>query len=69
MEYKLIEKCVLPLYYGHLLDKLRHFSRGSQSAKEYVAKFNELLIRCRGLSNEGDIQVLSRFITYLQHDL
>src|SRR4051812_14350246 len=39
------------------------------SGKNYVAKFDEFYIRCRDLSTESDIQIVSRFINGLRHDL
>ena len=39
-------KYVPPSFYVHLLDKRHQFTQDNKSAKEYVAKFDEFLIRC-----------------------
>jgi len=43
-------KYMMPSFYARLLDKWHKFTQGNKSAKEYVAKFNEFLIRCSTLN-------------------
>jgi len=62
MKDKLKGKYVSPSYYARLLDKWHRFSQGNKSAKEYVAKFDEFLIRCSVLSTEGETQIIFRFL-------
>lgn len=40
---------------ARLLNQRHHFSQESLSVKDYVSKFNEFFICCRGLSTESDI--------------
>ena len=69
MKTQLKQKYLPHSYYPRLLDKWNQFYQGSKSAKEYVAKFDEFLIRCSMLEIETPMQVLSRFRTRLREDL
>lgn len=48
------------------MDSWHQHTHGNKSAKEYVDKFNEFLIRCNTLNKEGETQILSRFRTDLR---
>ena len=69
MKTQLKQKYLPPSYYLRLLDKWNQFYQESKSAKEYVAKFDEFLIRCSLIETETPMQVLSRFRAGLREDL
>ena len=52
-----------------LMDNWHQYTQGNKSAKEYVEKFDEFLIRCSTLHKEGETQILSRFKVGLRDDL
>ena len=43
-------KYMPPSFYARFLDKWHQFIQGNKSANEYVAKFDEFLIRCSTLT-------------------
>jgi len=51
------------------MDNWHQYTQGNKSAKEYVEKFDEFLIRCSTLHKEGETQILSRFKVGLRDDL
>jgi len=51
------------------MDKWHPYTQGDKSIKEYVAKFDEFLIKCRTFSKEGQAQILYRFRARLREDL
>jgi len=68
MKDELKGKYMPPSYYARLLDRWYQFNQGNKSAKEYIAKFDEFLIRW-ALNTEGETQILSRFRVELREDL
>jgi len=62
-------KYVPPSFSDCLMDKWHQYNQGNKSAKKYVAKFDEFLIRCSTFSKEGQAQILSRFRVGLREDL
>jgi len=44
---------------NRLLDNWQRFTLGTKSTKDYVAQFDEFLIRCNALGTESEVQVLS----------
>ena len=69
MKTQLKQKFFPPSYYSRLLDKWNQFYQEIKSAKEYVAKFDEFLIRYSTLKTKTLMQVLSRFRAGLREDL
>ena len=69
MKEDLETKYVPPSFSDRLMDKWNQYIQGNKSAKEYVAKFNEFLIRCSTINKEGQTQVLSKFRARLREDL
>ena len=59
----------VPLSFSdRLMNKWHQYNQDNKSAKEYVAKFDEFLIRCSTFSKEGQAQILSRFRARLRED-
>jgi len=54
MKDELKGKYVPPFYYACLLNKRHQFSHDNKSTKEYVAKFDEFLIRCSVIGTESE---------------
>jgi len=53
MKDELKGKYVPSSFSNRLMDKWHQYTQGNKSAKEYVAKFNEFLIRCSTFSKGG----------------
>jgi len=51
------------------MDNWHQHTQGNKSAKEYVEKFDEFLIRCSTLHKECEAQIFSRFRADLRDDL
>ena len=51
------------------MDKWHQYTQSNKSAKEYVAKFDEFLIRCNTLITEKQAQIHSKFRAGLKGDL
>jgi len=62
-------KIVQPSFGDHLMDKWHQYIQGNKSAKEYVVKLNESLIRCSTFSKERQAQIISKFRAILREDL
>ena len=69
MKDELKDKHMLPSYYARLLDRWHQFNQDNKSAKEYVAKFDEFLIKCSALNPEGKAQILSKFRARVRKDM
>jgi len=68
MKDELKGKYVPPSFSDRLMDKWHQHNQGNKSAKEYIAKFDEFLIRCSISSKKGQAQILSRFRAGLRED-
>ena len=66
MKDELKGKYVLPYYYACLLNRRHQFSHDNKSTKEYVAKFDEFLIRCSVIGTESEAPF--QFRTGLRED-
>ena len=51
------------------MDNWHQHTQGNKSAKEYIEKFKEFLIRCSTLQKKGEAQILSKFKAGLRDDL
>jgi len=51
------------------MDKWHQYTQDNKSAKEYVTKFNEFLIKCSTFSKEGQAQIFSRFRVRFREEL
>ena len=51
------------------MDNWHQYTQGNKSAKEYVKKFDEFLIKCITFHKEGEAQILSIFRADLKDDL
>jgi len=69
MKEELEVKYVSPSFSARLIDNWHQHTQDNKSAKEYVEKFDEFLIRCNTLHKEGETQILSRFRADLRDDL
>jgi len=69
MKEELETKRVPPSFSARLMVNWHQHTQGNKSAKKYVEKFDEFLIRCSTLHKEGEAQILSRFRTGLRDDL
>ena len=69
MKDELREKYVPPSFSACFMDEWYQYTQGNKSAKEYVTKFDEFLIRCNTLNIERHAQILSRFRAGLRGDL
>ena len=69
MKEKLKGKYVPPSFSDRLMDKWHQYTQGNKLEKEYVAKFDEFLIRYSTFSKEGQAQILSRFRVRLKRKL
>jgi len=61
MKDKLTDKYVPTSYLDCLLDEWRRFTQCTNSAKDYVAQFDEFLIRCSTFGTKNSTQIFSRF--------
>jgi len=52
MKDELKGKYVPPLFSDRLMDKWHQYNQNNKSAKEYIAKFDEFLIRCSTFNKE-----------------
>jgi len=60
----------MPLSFNdRLMDKWHQYTQSNKSAKEYVAKFDEFLIRYSTFSRKRQAQILSMFRSRLREDL
>ncbi|XP_073012262.1 uncharacterized protein [Typha latifolia] len=69
MKNELKCKYLPPSYYPKLLDRWNRLTQGSKSAKDYVAAFDELLVRCSVIESETPMKILSRFRAGLREEL
>ena len=69
MKEVLETKYVPPSFNARLMNNWHQHTQGNKSAKGYVEKFKEFLIRCSTLHKEGEAQILSRFRAGLRDDL
>ncbi|XP_072962671.1 uncharacterized protein [Typha angustifolia] len=69
MKNELKHKYLPPSYYPKLLDRWNRLTQGSKSAKDYIAAFDELLVRCSVIESETPMQILSRFRASLHEEL
>ena len=69
MKNELKSKYVPPLFSDRLMNKWHQYTQDNKSAKEYVTKFDEFLLRCSTFSKEGLPQILCRFSARLREDL
>ncbi|XP_072987259.1 uncharacterized protein [Typha latifolia] len=69
MKNELKRKYLPPSYYPMLLNKWNRLTQGSKSAKDYVAAFDQLLVRCSVIESETPMQILSRFRAGLCEEL
>jgi len=69
MKERLETKYVPPSFSAHLMDNWHQHTQGNKSAKEYVKKFDEFIIRCSTLHRENEAQILSRFRVSLKENL
>jgi len=69
MKDELREKYMPTLFSVCLMDEWHQYTQGNKSAKEYVTKFDEFLIRCNTLNTEGQAQIFSTFRDTLRGDL
>ena len=53
MKDELKGKYVPPSFSDRFMDKWHQYNQGNKSAKEYVVKFDEFLIRCSTFSKKG----------------
>ena len=67
MKAKLREKYLPVSYHQRLLDQWHRLTQGNKSVTEYIAKFDELAMRC-GI-NESESVILSRFRSGLHDDV
>ena len=67
MKDKLREKYLPPCYHQRLLDQWQKLTQGNRPADEYIAKFDEYLMRCN--VNEDPAVTLSRFRAGLRDDI
>ena len=51
------------------MDKWHQYTQCNKSIKEYVAKFDEFLIRCSTTNKKRQTQILSRFRVGLRENL
>ena len=69
MKDKLRDKYVPASYFDHFLDDWHCLTQDIKSVKDYVAQFNEFLIRCSIIDTESSTQILSRFRDGLRENL
>ena len=69
MKKELKIKYVPLLFSARLIDNWHQYTQDNKSAKEYVKKFDEFLIRYSTLYKEGEAQILFRFSAGLRDDL
>ena len=67
MKAKLREKYLPVSYHQRLLDQWHRLVQGNKSVTEYIAKFDELAMRC-GI-DESESMILSRFRSGLHDDV
>ena len=51
------------------MDNWHQYTQANKSAKEYVEKFNEFLMRCSIFHKKGEAQILFRFRAGIRDDL
>ena len=61
MKEELETKYVLLSFSARLMDNWHQHTQSNKSAKKYVEKFNEFLIKCSTLHKEDEAQILFRF--------
>jgi len=61
MKNELQTNYVSPSLSARHTDKWHQYTQGNKSAKEYLTKFDEFLIKCSTLNTEGKAQTLSSF--------
>jgi len=69
MKEELETKHVQPSFRARLMDNWHQYTQSNKSAKKYVKKFDEFLIRYSTLRKEDETQILSRFRDSLRDDL
>jgi len=69
MKEELETKYVLLSFSARLMDNWHQHTQSNKSAKKYVEKFNEFLIKCSTLHKKSEAQILSRFKAGLRDDL
>ena len=67
IKVELKKKYILPIFRDRLLDKLSSLKQGNMTVKEYMNKFDELVVRCD--IQENSRLTLSRFRTGLRPTL
>ena len=69
MKNKLRDKYVPTSYFDRLLDDWHWFTQDTKSAKDYLAQFDEFLIRCSTFGTKSITQVISQFRAGLREDI
>ncbi|KAI0507857.1 hypothetical protein KFK09_013985 [Dendrobium nobile] len=69
MKRELKQKYLPPSYFPRLLDRWNRLTQGSKPVKDYIASFDDYLIRCKGETSTTPAQILSMFRTGLREDL
>jgi len=69
MKKELETKYVSPSFSARLIDNWHQHTQGNKTAKEYVLKFDEFLIRCSTLHKKGEAQILSKIRAGLRDNL
>ena len=67
MKAKLREKYVPMSYHQRLLDQWQRLNQGNKTVTEYIAKFDELAMRCNLVESES--ATLSRFRPCLREEI
>ncbi|PKU68593.1 hypothetical protein MA16_Dca021317 [Dendrobium catenatum] len=69
MKRELNQKYLPPSYFPQLLDRWNRLTQGNKPVKEYIASFDDFLIRCKGETSTTPVKILSIFRTGLREDL
>ncbi|XP_020679784.1 uncharacterized protein LOC110097627 [Dendrobium catenatum] len=69
MKQELKRKYLPPSYYPRLLDHWNRLTQGHKPVKEYIAAFDDFIIRCNGEETTTPVQLLSMFRAGLREDL
>ncbi|KAL0924100.1 hypothetical protein M5K25_004906 [Dendrobium thyrsiflorum] len=69
MKRELKQKYLPSSYFPRLLDKWNRLTKGSKPVKDYIAAFDDYLIRCKGEISTTPAQIISMFRTGLREDL
>jgi len=69
MKDEFMGKYMPPFYFANLLHQWRRITQGNNSAKKYVAEFNEFLIRHNIRDMQSDIQIFFQFRNGLKEKL